>query len=47
MKPRTHNTVADIERFVAQGYSQSAGNCRVLLDEITRLRQEIKVLKGV
>jgi hypothetical protein len=46
MKPRTQNTVADIERFVSLGYSQSAGNCRVLLDEITRLRQEVKSLKS-
>lgn len=38
MKPRTGNSIAEIEQFVSRGYSQSAANCRVLLDEIYRLR---------
>jgi len=40
MKPRTSNSVADIAKFVAAGHSQSAANCRVLLDEIERLRRD-------
>lgn len=41
-KPRASNTVQDIANFVAHGHSQSAANCRVLLDEIERLRGELK-----
>lgn len=42
MKPRTSNTVDEIAKFVAAGHSQSAGNCRVLLDEIQRLRRKLR-----
>lgn len=41
MKPRTQNSVADIAKFVAAGHAQSAANCRVLLDEIERLREMV------
>jgi orotate phosphoribosyltransferase len=39
VKSRTKNSVDDISRWVAQDYSQSPANCRVLLDEIERLRR--------
>ncbi len=45
MKPRTSNSVADIAKFVAAGHAQSAANCRVLLDEIERLRIDVQVLR--
>lgn len=38
VKPRSKISVAEIEQYVARGHSQSAANCRVLLDEIHRLR---------
>lgn len=36
-KPRT-NSISEIERWVAFGYAQSPANCRILLEEIHRLR---------
>lgn len=45
MKPRTDNTIADIARWVSAGHTQSAGNCRVLLDKIEEQGREITRLK--
>ena len=45
-KSRTQNKVGDIARYVGLGYSQSAANCRVLLDEIERLRVANKKLEA-
>ena len=41
-KPITSNSVAEIEKFVAFGHSQSPGNCRVLLAEIRKLRTALR-----
>lgn len=40
-KPRSSASVDSIRKYVAAGYSQSAANCRVLLDEIDRLNRVI------
>lgn len=40
-KPRTQITVDEIARFVARDHSQSTANCRVLLDAIAQLRQQL------
>lgn len=45
MKPRSNNKINDIARFVAAGHSQSAANCRVLLDRIQHLESENKQLR--
>ena len=39
-------TIAAIEKYVSLGYSQSASNCKVLLQEIHRLRAELKKVKN-
>lgn len=45
MKKRTDNSIADIARWVSAGHTQSAGNCRVLLDKIEEQGREITRLK--
>ena len=38
----TAEKISNIEKWVKQGHSQSPSNCRVLLNEIRRLRTVIK-----
>ena len=39
-------SINDIEKFVKLGYSQKAENCKILLYEIYRLREENNKLKN-
>lgn len=40
------NSIDDIARFVKAGHSQSPSNCRILLNEITSLRGQLRTVQN-
>ena len=40
-------SISDIRKWVKEGYSQSPRNCKIMLDEISRLQSELAKEKKV